>query len=186
MIQRRQEADFSELAPGVTVHGTAMVKGVTPQEIDNRTVLKIDLENSSGASQVLLHPCNPAQAALQAGDQIAGRFTAHRCTPGRADLIYATGVVRLGIEDRTDEWNSRDPRGAVSVATSVSRNDSPRSAQTILCTMALLGFEADAFREGDWVDSRRAREIVLSAVDRLAAEDVKMLRELAYELGITR
>ena len=182
MVARRRAADFTRLEAGRTIHGTAFVNRVMQHDSGRGSRMLIELDNSFGTIHAVLDPCDPRQATLKEGDEISGRFTAHRRITGMPDLIYATGVALL------DPADGEAGAGADETPSTIPEAFAPERTTPLafVHAMALLAFSADAFCEGDLVDSRTARETVLTSIDRLPPRDATLLRQVARDMGVLR
>jgi hypothetical protein len=173
MVQNLEAADLGALAPNRPTAGTAAVRSVVHVMKGNDHQMRLRVENSTGAWWVSVFPYRKDQSEIIEGDVIHARFTVRQrkyrveawandvrvLTPPNAEAADASIVDRVSSACRV----------------------SPRVLVHTLALMAVAGETLDSWGV---IDSRSAREAVLTSIRRLPHSEAHVLFRAAGALDV--
>lgn len=174
MVQHLEAADLGALAPNLPTAGTATVRSVVHVVKGNDHQMRLRVENSTGAWWVSVFPYRRDQSDIVEGDVIHARFTVRQ----RKDRFeaWANDVRVLTLPNAQADADS----AIIDRVSSACRT----SSRVLVHTLALMAVAGETLDSWGVLDSRSAREAVLTSIRRLPHSEAHVLFRAAGALDV--
>jgi hypothetical protein len=169
MVQHLEAADFGTFGLGSPTVGTARVLTVVHVVKGNEHKMRVRVENSTGSWWVHVFPYRRDQREIVEGDVIHARFTVHeRVNKVEAWANDVRVVQPAGVE----------PVETASITDRVSAA-CRANGRVLIHTLALLAISGETLDSWCVLDTRGAKEAVLSAIRKLPFSEYQLLMRAA-------
>jgi hypothetical protein len=174
MIQLMEAADLGALGLDQPTIGTATVRAVVHVVRGRDHRMRLRVENSTGAWWVFVFPYRQDQREVVEGDLIHARFSVHR----RTNRVEAWANDLRVVTAPTNET----PAGAsIQHRLSIACRSSSRVLVHTLALMAVAGETLDTWTV---LDSRSAKQTILTAITTLPHAESHLLLRAASALDV--